>query len=56
LVPALLAGGIVFTPIWVALFDKLDCVLLDVALFLRSMRAKIFCWNFVLTEAANDLI
>jgi hypothetical protein len=39
-----------------ALFDKFDRIYFDIALFLRPMRAEIFSGDFVLAEAANNLI
>jgi hypothetical protein len=54
-VPALLAGRIIFTPVWMPLFDQFDCVGLNVLCFLGSMRPKKLFGNLMLTQAADHL-
>jgi hypothetical protein len=52
-VPALLAGRIIFAPVWMPLFDQFDCVVHNVLGFLGSMRPKKLFGNFVLTQTAD---
>jgi hypothetical protein len=54
-VPALLAGRIIFTPVWMPLFDQFDCVGHNVLGFPRSMRPKKLFGNLMLTQAADYL-
>ena len=54
LIPAFLASGIIFRPLRVAGFDKVDRVLFDLARFLRAMRSEIGGWDFVLAKTAFD--
>lgn len=56
LVPALLACGIILTPVGVTLLDQLNRVSDDVFCFLFPMRSKVGGWNFVLAEAANNCV
>jgi hypothetical protein len=53
-VPALLAGRVIFAPVWMALFDQFDCIGHNVLRFLGSMRPKKLFGNLMLTQTADD--
>jgi hypothetical protein len=54
-VPALLAGRIVFAPVWMALFDEFDGISNDLPGFLGSMRPKKRFGNLMLTQTTDHL-